>query len=90
MTVPTKTPKTIRRLGEPLNESRAALKGVVRDLDAGGHDLYGDFKTLVRSARSDTTKLGKALHRDVERLAKAPGARSAPPRRRAHPRKTPA
>jgi hypothetical protein len=81
-----KTPETIRRLGTPLDEVRAALKGVDTDLRAGGRDLYGDVETFVRSVRRDTVKLGKALHGDIERLVTAPGERTPPPlRHRATP-----
>ena len=90
MATTTKTPARPHGHGRPLDEARAALMGVRKDLGAGGRDLYGDVEVFVRSARKDTTKLGKALRADVERLARltplpAP-ARPAPP---AHPRPAP-
>jgi hypothetical protein len=77
----------------PLDEMREALKGMGETLRAGGRDLFGDVKTLVRSARRDTTKTGKAVYADGEKLVKAvrrlqapaptpPPRRVAPPARR--------
>jgi hypothetical protein len=99
MATTTTTPRIIR-LRSLRDETGTVLTGIVKDLHTGGRDLYGDFETLVRDVRRDTVKLGKALRGDVQRLAKAPAARTAPlpephrparpPRRRtapAHPRK---
>jgi hypothetical protein len=85
----TKTP-------EPLDEMRAALKGMGETLRVGGRDLFGDVKTLVRSTQRDTSKLGKALYADAGKMTKAvrrlqapappPAPRHvAPPRRRTAP-----
>jgi hypothetical protein len=89
----TKTP------APPLDDMREALKGMGETLRAGGRDLFGDVKTLVQSARRDTTKTGKAVYADGEKLVKAvrrlqapappPAPRQVPPparRRRAAPR----
>jgi hypothetical protein len=97
----TKTPDRPQCQGRSLDEIRAALTGLGKDLHTGGRDRFGDVETLVRSARRDTSKLGKALRADVERLTKptslpappAPNARrrsAAKPRRPAgsHPKKT--
>jgi hypothetical protein len=78
---------TTKKPPRPQDEIRAALTGILDDLRAGGRDLYRDVKTLVRSARRDTAKLGKALYGDVERLAMAaPRLPEPPPRRVAPPR----
>jgi hypothetical protein len=88
-TTTTKTP-------EPLDEMRAALKGMGETLHVGGHDLFGDVKTFLLSTRRDASKLGRALYADTGALAKAvrrletPAAppvprRVAPPRRRTAP-----
>ena len=80
----------------PLDEMRAALKGMGETLRTGGRDLFGDVKTLVRATRRDTTKAGKALYADGEKLAKAvrrlqapapppPPRRVPPPARRRTP-----
>ncbi|HEX6021183.1 MAG TPA: hypothetical protein VFZ00_04250 [Solirubrobacter sp.] len=55
----------------PLDEMRDALKGMGKTLRAGGDALLGDFKTLVRSARKDITKTGKAFYADGQKLARA-------------------
>jgi hypothetical protein len=83
MATKSKPHEMLHRLEQPLDEVRAALKGVGKDLRAGGRDLYGDVETLARSTRRDTVKLGTALRSDIGRLAKAPGASTPPPRRRA-------
>ena len=86
----TKTP------APPLDEMRAALKGMGETLRVGGRDLLGDVKTLVRATRRDTTKAGKSLYADGEMLVKAvrrlpapapppPPRRVPPPRRRRTP-----
>ena len=80
----------------PLDEMRAALKGIGDTLHTGGRDLFGGVKTFVLSAQRDTTKTGKAIYADGEKLAKAvrrlqapapplPPRRVAPPARRRAP-----
>ena len=88
MATTTKTPDRPGRLPRAveLDEMRAALTGLGKDLGTGGRDLFGDVETLVRSARRDTSKLGKALRADIERLAKSttslPAQPAPSPRRR--------
>ena len=60
--------------GGSADEVRAALTAIGKDLRTGGGALYKDVRTLVRSARRDTGKLGKALRGEVERLVKAGAA----------------
>jgi len=84
MAAKTKTHEPIHRPGMPRDEIRAALKGIAKDLHAGGRDLYADVEKFAHSARRDAVKLGKALGGDVQRLAKAPGASSPPPRAPRH------
>src|SRR5215207_9880343 len=89
MATTTKTPERPCGHGQPLDEVRAALTGLGKDLRTGGRDLFGDLETLVRSARRDTSKLGNALGTDLERLAKAAPRLQPPPPptpRRAAPR----
>jgi hypothetical protein len=86
----TKTPDRPQCQGRSLDEMRSALTGLGKDLRAGGRDLLGDVETLVHSARRDTSKLGKALRADLERLAKSTASQPAPPapspRRRSAPK----
>jgi hypothetical protein len=87
---------TTTKKREPLDEMRAALKGMGDTLRVGGRDLYDDVKTLVHSTRRDMSKLGKALYADTGKMAKAvrrlqapapppPLKRVPPPRRRSAP-----
>ena len=81
----------------PLDEMRAAVKGMGETLRAGGRDLFKDVRTLVRNARRDMTKTGKRLYADGEKLVKAirrlqepeptppPKRVPPPPRRRTQP-----
>jgi hypothetical protein len=88
-TTTSKTPRRPKGHGRSLDEMRAALIGLGKDLHAGGRDLFGDVETLVRSARRDTSKLGKALRADVERLAKSRTSLPAPPAPHARRRSAP-
>lgn len=64
--------------GRSVNETRAALTAIGKDLRTGGETLYKDVDTLVRSLRRDAGKLGTSLQGDVGRLVKAGPA---PPKR---------
>jgi hypothetical protein len=89
MATTTKTPDRPQCQGRSLDEMRSALIGLGKDLRTGGRDLFGDVETLVRSARRDTSKLGKALRADIERLTKStslPAPPTAPARRRSAPK----
>jgi len=55
--------------GRSVTEMRATLTAIGKDLRTGA--LYKGVGTLVRNVRRDTSKLGKALQGDVERLVTA-------------------
>jgi hypothetical protein len=87
MATTTKTPRRPHGQGRPLDEARAALMGVRKDLRTGGRDLFGDVERFVHSARRHASKLGTALRADVGRLVRITPLVNAPPaRRRAAPK----
>jgi hypothetical protein len=67
-------PAAIRRLNKSLDSAQEALKtlrkDVGREVGTGTRGLYGDLQKFIRDARRDSTKLGKALSRDVQQLQK--------------------
>jgi hypothetical protein len=84
--VPLPEPAALKQLTtKSLDAAEAALvelrKGAGRDVGQGARDLYGDLRTFVSSARSDTDKVAKALHREItqaqKQLARATAAASA-------------
>ena len=83
-----KTPGTLHCQGRQ-HEVGAAVTELRTDLRTGGRDLFGDVETLVRNARRDTAKLGKALRADLGHLAKATTSLPAPPATPARQRSAP-
>jgi hypothetical protein len=69
-----KEPAALKRLNKSLDSAQDALKAlrkdVGKDVGTGARDLYQDLERFVKGARRDSTKLGKALQRDVEQLQK--------------------
>src|SRR5215218_2432308 len=65
-------PAALRRLNKSLDSAQDALKAlrkdVGRDVSTGTRGLYGDLQKFVKDARRDSTKLGRALGRDVQKL----------------------
>jgi len=65
-------PAALKRLNRSLDSAQEALKvlrkDVGRDVSSGTRGLYGDLQKFVREARRDSTKLGKSLGRDVQKL----------------------
>jgi len=69
-----KEPVALKRLNSSLDAAQEALadlrKDTGRDVSQGARDLYKDLRTFISSARRDSSKLGKALARDLEQAEK--------------------
>jgi hypothetical protein len=69
-----KEPAALKRLNSSLDAAQEALadlrKDTGRDVSQGARDLYKDVRTFISSARRDSSKLAKALARDLEQAEK--------------------
>jgi len=64
----------MKRLNSSLDAAQEALaelrKDTGRDVSQGARDLYKDLRAFISSARRDSSKLAKALARDLEQAEK--------------------
>jgi hypothetical protein len=89
-------PAALKRLNSSLDAAQEALaelrQDTGRDVSQGARDLYKDLRTFISSARRDSSKLAKALARDLEqaekRLASTTFGTRSPTRTASRPRKT--
>jgi hypothetical protein len=87
----------LERLEASLDAAQDAAKALRRDVSRGSRDIAKNVETMLAATRKDTTKLAKAVRRDLADLQKAmtsppavapKRAQRAPAKRAAAPRST--
>jgi hypothetical protein len=66
-----KEPAALKRLNKSLDSADSALTALSKDVGAGAGDLHKNVSRLLRDARRDSGKLGKAVLKDLQQLQKA-------------------
>jgi DNA-binding protein HU-beta len=66
-----KEPAALKRLNKSLDTADAALNALRKDVQSGAGDAYKNLRQMVRNARRDSGKLGKAIQKDLDQLQKA-------------------